>query len=275
MKNIFKRLIQACITYRHNKHNPLRLEFILSDYCNLNCKGCTHFSPVAPRHFISIELFEDNLKHISAVVSKNIKDFYIIGGEPLLYPYLKEVMKLMRKYFPFGNISIFTNGILLPKMDNEFWQISKSLEIQIAITRYPIKFDYDSVINLCNINGIDYRVFGDRSLADSFFRFGLDETGSQNPRISHFKCYNRGCISVTEDKIFPCSISACSNHLNSTFGTEFEHHSKDFILIKDLKTVEQIRNLRDKPVPFCRYCVNPPVAVAYSTSKRQLSEWVN
>lgn len=275
MKNIFKRLIQAYITYRQNKHNPLRLEFILSDYCNLNCKGCTHFSPVAPRKFISIELFEDNLKHISAVVDKNIKDFYIIGGEPLLYPYLKEVMKLMRKYFPFGNISIFTNGILLPKMDNEFWQISKSLEIQIAITRYPIKFDYDSVINLCNINGIDYRVFGDRSLADSFFRFGLDETGSQNPRISHFKCYNRGCISVTEDKIFPCSISACSNHLNSTFGTDFEHHSKDFILIKDLKTVEQIRNLRDKPVPFCRYCVNPPVAVAYSTSKRQLSEWVN
>lgn len=275
MKNYIKKIYDTFLTFVHNRLNLLHLEFILSDYCNLNCKGCTHYSPVAPRKFISIELFENNLKQISAVVGKNIRDFYIIGGEPLLYPYLKEIMKIMRQYFPDGNISIFTNGLLLPKMDEEFWKISKSLDIQIALTRYPIKFDYESVINLCRINGIKIRIFGDRSLADSFFRFGLDETKSQNPRISHFKCYNRGCISVTEDKIYPCSISACSSYLNNAFGTKFEHLPNDFILIKDLKSIGQIRRLRDKPVPFCRYCVNPPEAVAYSASKREKSEWVN
>lgn len=275
MKNFIQRIINAYVTYRHNKTNPLRLEFILSDYCNLNCKGCTHFSPVAPRRFVEIGRLENNLRQISNVVDGKINEFYLIGGEPLLYPDLKKAMSLTRKYFPNGNISIFTNGLLLPKMDSEFWEIAKAGNIQIAITRYPVKFDYDAVINLCIKNGVRCKVFGDRSLADSFFRFGLDETGSQNPHISHFKCYNRGCISVTEDKIFPCSISACSSHLNNAFGTKFEHRPQDYILIKDLKSVDQIRKLRDKPVPFCRYCINPPETVAYSVSKRDKSEWVN
>ena len=275
MKNIIKRLYKAILTYRHNKLNPLRLEFILSDYCNLNCKGCTHFSPIAPRKFISLEQYEKNLKHISAVVNDYIKDFFLIGGEPLLYPELTSIMEITRKYFPEGKISIFTNGLLLPKMSCDFWSAVKKFDIQLAITRYPIKFDYDAVLALCNSLGVIYRVFGDRSLGDSFYRFGLDESKSQNPVISHFKCYNRGCISVTEDKIYPCSISACSIYLNNTFGTNFKHLPKDFIYINELKDIEQIKRLRDKPVPFCRYCVNPPDTVVYSASKRELSEWVN
>lgn len=275
MRNIFKTITSAIATYRRNKKNPLRLEFILSDYCNLNCKGCTHFSPVAPRDFLPVERFESNARHISAVVADEVMDIYLIGGEPLLYPYLKEVMVTARKYFPKQRISIFTNGLLLPKMDEVFWNLCKSLDIVIAMTRYPVKFDYDAAIDLCRHHRVNYNIFGDRSMADSFFRFGLDESRSQNPVISHFKCFNRGCISVTADKIFPCSISACSGYLNKAFGTEFTHRPADFICISELKDISEIRRLRDKPVPFCRYCVNPPRTVPYSASKREISEWVD
>lgn len=275
MKNIFKTIGSAFVTYRRNRKSALRLEFILSDYCNLNCKGCTHFSPVAPREFLSVGRFEDNARHISVAVADKVSDIYLIGGEPLLYPYLKEVMVIARRYFSQQRISIFTNGLLLPKMDSDFWELCKSLEMVIAMTRYPVKFDYDAAIEICRSHGVEYSIFGDRSAHGSFFRFGLDQSRSQNPFIAHFKCFNRGCISVTADKIFPCSISACSDHLNRAFGTEFRHMPGDFIYISELKDAEQIRRLRDKPVPFCRYCVNPPSAVPYSASKRDVSEWVD
>ena len=160
-------------------------------------------------------------------------------------------------------------------MDKVFWNTCRSCNINIAITRYPIKFDYDAAIRRCESENVKYSVFGDRSLSNSFFRFGLDETKSQNKYISHFKCYNRGCISIVGDKIFPCSISACINHLNNKFGTSFKHEKSDFIYVKDVKHITQIKSLRDRPVPFCRYCVLPPVIVEYGPSKREKSEWID
>lgn len=256
-------------------YDPIRLEFILTDYCNLNCKGCTHYSPVAPKEFTTIQSLKNNMSHISSFIKKGIKDIYLIGGETLLYPDIIESMIIARKYFPESNIFIFTNGILLPKMTDEFWVHCKKLKIQIAITRYPINFDYDILMDLCNQKGITASVFGDREQKNSFFKFSLDITKSQNKYISHLKCYNRGCITVVDDKIYPCSISACVKHLNNAFGMRFEHLDSDYIYVKDLKSISQLKKLRNKPVPFCSYCINPPVTTNYGRSKRIKEEWMN
>jgi ABC-2 type transport system ATP-binding protein len=42
-----------------NKKRPsLRFDVHLADHCNLNCKGCYHFSPLAPEKFLDIEQYE-------------------------------------------------------------------------------------------------------------------------------------------------------------------------------------------------------------------------
>ena len=253
---------------------PLRLEFVLTDYCNLNCKGCTHYSPLAPKEFESIDRLEANAARIARAVGDAIPIVYLIGGEPLLYPQLPEAMEILRRNFPKAEIKLFTNGIALPKMSDEFWQACKSTDTVVAITRYPIRVDYDAIAELCRSKGVKVEFFGDRSEKGSFFHFALDPEKKQNPHLSHFKCYNRGCVSVVGDKIYPCSISACVGHLNKACGTSFEHKKGDWIDIADLRSVEQIRQLRDKPVPFCGYCINPPGTTDYGPSRRERSEWV-
>ncbi len=93
--------------------------------------------------------------------------------------------------------------------------------------------------------------------------------------MSHFKCYNRGCVSVVGNKVYPCSISACVGHLNAACGTEFTHEKGDYIPLDQLTHVDQIRRLRDRPVPFCGYCINPPDTTTYGPSRREATEWVN
>ena len=38
-----------------------QIRFIVDivDHCNLNCKGCGHFSPLASKSFLDIETFEN------------------------------------------------------------------------------------------------------------------------------------------------------------------------------------------------------------------------
>lgn len=271
---MIRKLVHAARTWIRHKREPLRLEFVLTDYCNLNCKGCTHYSPLAPKEFADFDQLTRSMNHLGSIADGKIRHAYLIGGEPLLYPRLTDAMAALRKAFPKAKLYIFTNGIALPKMSDEFWAECRKLRYIIAITRYPINFDYDAAIERCRHEDVECQVFGDRSLADSFFRFALDPEGRQDPKMSHFKCYNFGCLSVMGDRLFPCSISACVSHLNRACETHFKHTPADWLNVEQITSVDQIKALRDRPVPFCRHCILPPATVKYGPSRREACEWM-
>ena len=275
MKSIFKKISNVVRTVQVHRRMPLRLEFILSDYCNLNCKGCTHYSPLAVKEFEPIDTLLRDAEHLGRTVGNDIDAVYLIGGETLLYPWLPEAMDIMRRHFPTSKISLFTNGILLPKMDDAFWEAARRNNIVIAITIYPIPFDYDSAKAICDKQDTTYEIFDDRSVEGSFLRFSLDPAKRHNARLAHFKCFNRGCISVVNGKIYPCSISACVKHLNRACATDFKHLPGDMLNVADITDVKQIKTLRDRPVPFCGYCNPSPTVTPYGPSKHDKQEWVD
>lgn len=268
------RITRALRTIFEKATKPLHIEFNLTDYCNLNCKGCSHYSPLAPAEFEPLMELEHSMAKISAAKNSDIiKGVYLIGGETLLYPQLTEAMSLARKYFPWAKISIFTNGLLIPKMSEEFWSSARETHTVIALTRYPVKFDYDRVEEICREKGVDIEVFGDRGEEGTFFKLPLDPEKKQNGRISHFKCISHGCITVDHGKIFPCSQAACVGHLNKKCGTDFRWEKGDYIPVDDLRNAKEIKRLRDRPVPFCGYC-KPIATVDYGPSRRTADEWI-
>lgn len=265
---------RAWQTVRAKKRQPLHIEFNLTDYCNLNCKGCTHYSPIAPAEFQKLESLEREMRHLAGIKNADIiKEVYLIGGETLLYPHLNKAIEYASKYFPDKKISIFTNGLLLPKMDEEFWTLCRRGNCTIALTRYPIKFDYDKMENLCREKGVNVEVFGDRGEDNSFFRLPLDPGKRQRGRLRHFQCMSFGCLTIDGGKIFPCSQAACVGHLNRRFGSNFRWEEGDYLEVEKIKDAREILKLRNRPVPFCRYCRKHEV-VSYGPSTRSSSEWI-
>ncbi len=276
MSNLITKLVKVVRLIHQRRTTPLRLELNLTQACNLNCCGCTHYSPLAPADdAVSLEVIERTLKHLSEVKGINkVESLYLIGGETLLYPHLEEVIALVRRYFPKVPVSLFTNGIMLPKMKDSFWQACQKYHIAIDITRYPIKIDYNALFALVKSKGVMVHQFADRNDEYSFFRFPLDPAKRQSVRRAHLTCFNYGCLSIIGDRLYPCSISACIELLNNRYGTNFEHKKGDYLSIDEITDVKQIYRLRNRPVPFCAYCMKP-VPTTYSTSRREQSEWVN
>lgn len=271
---MIKKLKRAFRTIRERRAKPLHVEFNLTDHCNLNCKGCSHFSPLAPAEYQPLEELETSMEFVSrAEGAEKIEGVYLIGGETLLYPRLKEAMGLARKYFPGAKISIFTNGILIPKMDGEFWEVCRQTGSVIAVTRYPLRFDYERAETICRDKGIGVEVFGDRGVEDTFFRLPLDSRKRQRGWLSHFRCGSFGCITIDNGKIFPCPQAACVGHLNRRFGTDFRWEPGDYIAVEDLKDVKELMRLRNRPVPFCKYCLRWE-PTKYGPSKRAAEEWI-
>ena len=64
------------------------LEFHVADHCNLNCKYCTHYSPLVEKPvFTDYERFEADFRQLKKLII-DIGVIRIVGGEPLLNPEL-------------------------------------------------------------------------------------------------------------------------------------------------------------------------------------------
>lgn len=259
--------------WRAKRSEPLRVEFVVTDHCNLNCRGCTHYSPIVPEEYADHDQLLRSMEHIAAACGDSLEEVYLIGGETLLYPRLCEAMRAMRCVFPSQRIYVFTNGLLLPRMSEEFWKTVVDERVIIAMTRYPVKFDYDAAEQLCRDRGAQLEVFADRSGSFTFFRNPLDPSKRQNGRLRHFKCFNSTCLSVVGSRLYPCSISGCVSHLNRRFGTSFTHCKGDYIEVSDIRSASQLRRLRNNPTPFCSYCCKPQER-PHAISRREAEEWV-
>ena len=118
--------------------DKLKFEVHVCEHCNLNCKGCYHFSPLAKEEFLDVVEWENDCKRLSILFDREMEFISLMGGEPLLHPKICDLLKITRKYFDIGDVSIITNGILLLDMDDDFWNTCRENNVTIRQTKYPI-----------------------------------------------------------------------------------------------------------------------------------------
>ena len=123
-----------------------KIRFIVDivDHCNLNCKCCGHFSPLAPKGFLDINTFERDLKRLHELLYGHIHCFELMGGESLLHPRLYDFIFLTAKYVT-GEKYLCTNGVLLSSKPDEFYQLCAETDTIISITMYPIDLNWDEI----------------------------------------------------------------------------------------------------------------------------------
>ena len=112
------------------------LEYHIVDHCNLNCAGCSHFSPLAEPWFVKLEDFEKEWKEVADCGLK-IKRIRILGGEPLLHPELGHMLEYVRGLFPDSDVNVVTNGILLKQKKEELLPIFIKNDISLTTSCYP------------------------------------------------------------------------------------------------------------------------------------------
>lgn len=254
-------------------------EVHLTDHCNLNCQSCDNFSPLAEETFLDKKVFNDDFKQLSKIAEKSIKKIRLLGGEPLLHPFINYFLKTSRKYFPKAEIYLTTNGIKLSKMPKAFWEACKDNDIIIEVTYYPIDISKDKIKELASTYNVSIVAFDntDKKLKTSY-RNPIKENKKGNAKENYNLCYQRGrCMSLKDGKIYPCTCVPNVCHFNKYFNKNLEVTEKDCIDIYKVKNVKEIENFLDSAIPFCAYCdvKGRTSGKTWGTSKREIGEWLN
>ena len=253
--------------------DKLFFEVDLARHCNLNCRGCLHYSPLTEPQFLNIEIFHKDIKRIHEIFGQNVARVMFIGGEPLLCPNIADFIKLTRRYFLDSVILIITNGTLTHKMSEEFWKICKECDVTFYLSQYPINIDYFEINNFILEKGIKSEMaplFNGR-----FFVWPFDFSGNQNPKESFINCLSANkCITLRDGKLSTCGTIAYIDTFNDCFKTNMLPTDEDYIDIYKTDSAEEILKFLAKPVPFCRFCdVSHRHDIAWGRSKKEISEW--
>lgn len=222
------------------------LDVHILDHCNLKCNHCAHYCHlIKEENFLSVEQLEQDMCELSKKIFFRI--IRLMGGEPLLHPKLSDMLKLTRKYYPYTDIRIVTNGILLPAMDETFWDTMRKYHITVDISKYPILGNkFSELLDLIDDNRVR---LGHVNLCKRFYDKVNDE-GSVDKEKAYAVCASRMNLNLWNSKIYTCQ--ACYRDYYNKIYNKNVLLPKGYDIYKT--TGKELYNAFGKPDEACRHC---------------------
>ncbi len=234
---------------------------ILTNQCNLNCAYCVYACDLNPDpYFITIKELQHTLSLMKQKLP-SLRTIFLSGGDPFMHPLILQICKTIRDFFPYTELCIFTNGLLLNKIsDADIIDLTKNLNINIVTSLYP------SINNLEEYKKQDKR-FKEID-AKLFYQFShlyfiktnykYDDKTDVSEKIINDQ-FNTTChgtltkynnlITIYRNKILVCCGEV--GYLNNNKDVD----KNDLLDLNTLSDEQEIINFCEKPHNICKACV--------------------
>ncbi len=232
------------------------LEMNIVYQCNLNCKGCAHFSNICENKIVELEKFESDLNLVAKKF--NLYNFRLLGGEPLLHPQIDRIVEISRNILKKSRIIIVTNGLMIDKLNENVLKKISECNVIISISLYePTYKKIDKILSILKNNNINYLI------NDDFFR-KIDVIKTFHTRLSDVRnvdgynankiCSGRFCRFLRDGKISKCYYPLLIDILNKKYGINFQVTEDDYIELDSIKNGWDAIEKMNGDIPFCEYC---------------------
>ncbi len=239
-------------------------QITITERCTLRCKKCAHgCSAVDNSTAIDLSL-EQVFKSADYFFSKVdfIKEFVLIGGEPLLYRELPQAIQYIGENYrkQIGTYTITTNGTIVP--NEEVLQMCKKYNVLFRISNYSyqiprLKKVYQQLMDTLNRHGISF-ILGKADI--EWMDYGFDYVKREmdaDGLIRVFDACKTPCREIRENRFYFCVMArSVSDNLNFHVG---EQDYLDFLKLDETEykkeVLEYSLGYSDKGyLDMCRYC---------------------
>lgn len=227
------------------------MEIHAAEHCNLNCKNCSMFCGLVETcDFPCYQEFEEGIKQLKNFFP-HIKKFRIIGGEPLLNPELDKYIRLIRNVYPYTDLRLISNGILVTKMSDQLIQTIIDNDVTFIVTQYiSLKHSIDEINRFLSKTGIRYIV----TEAVLEFQKIYNALGDSDIDENFYRCHWKGsCATMYGTKIATCYVPFVIHYLSDKFNLAIEETGKIDLMEEGLTAQEIIKRMHT-PFDMCRYC---------------------
>jgi hypothetical protein len=229
----------------------LSLECHITDHCNLKCRQCCSLSPFLPPYNVAPEELRRDLLLARRVLAPAI--FKLVGGEPLLHPQLLDCLRVARASDIAPIISITTNGLLLGKMPEEFWELLDAMTLSV----YPQPRLPDQLMSYIHAQTDKYNIGLNIKRQDQFQYMTVEAPHGDARRTKEIfqTCWLRHrCHVLRAGRFYLCTRPA---HFD-TFYQVRDFSEQDGVVLDDSpELVERLRAYLESEAPLksCELCL--------------------
>lgn len=250
----------------HDKMVYINLcQICLTERCTLKCKDCAHGCYAVDIKSNDDMTLDRAKKTVDCFFGKIgfISEFVLIGGEPLLYKNLAEMIEYVGENYKdkIGVLGITTNGTIIP--DNKVLDYSRKYHVLYRISNYinsipQLARQHDRLINKFKEYDIDY-ILGKPE--EEWFDYGFGHYRDKDDSVMLIKKFDRcntPCREIRDDKLYFCVMArSASDNLKMNIGKE------DYLLLSSLSDdyngysimTEYNLGYSDKGyLDMCQYC---------------------
>jgi len=247
------------------------LEYVethLVDHCNMNCCGCSHFSPLAEPTFADLDVFARDMASLARLF-RSIRTIRLMGGEPLLHPQVDQFLVCARNLFPRSRIHLVTNGVLLADEPESFWAACRENRVMLKLTVYPpMEARANTCVELCRKNGVRLVVTYTKR-----FCVWLNGKGDSPVNATFTLCRKTlYCPVLREGRLYACATAAYADFYNKRFGPMLPQDGGLALDKKDL-TGREVLAWLNKPVALCRYCAIEKGEAPWRNGVAKAGDW--
>jgi hypothetical protein len=198
MKHVYRRV--------EGRIQNSKVEINVAEHCNLSCRGCSHLSPVMPKAFVDPAEVQADL---STLARHYQVDFVrLLGGEPLLHPDLLAVIAAVRASGVGERVCVVTNGLLLLRMDVDFWRAVDRVDISMYPDRSPGASQLAEMKELARAHAVELRPTRVDQFRESYSEIRNDDPGLVERIYSSCKIvHDLRCHTVAHGVFYRCPQS--------------------------------------------------------------------
>ncbi|MGW8392451.1 radical SAM protein [Pseudoduganella sp. HUAS MS19] len=190
-----------------------KLEMHLAHHCNLRCAGCSHFSNYRGGAAVTFAQGGPWIEAWAARVEPI--HFTFLGGEPLLNPELPQFLRLAHSVWPFSNLRLTSNGLLLDRWGAPLWEVLAETNTRLTISIHSREPRYLELLEPRLVHasaeakayGVHYET---RDSVNGWYRLyrgtGRDMLpfDDGNPKASWNACENKHCVTLQDNALWKC-----------------------------------------------------------------------
>lgn len=259
-----------CLDVSEGKTDILpQVEMHIVDGCNLNCRGCTHYSPIFDNS--KFPNFSERVQDILKLKDKvdYIRRFYILGGEPFLNPDIAKYAEIVRKVLPASRITIVSNGILIPSIEDDILKRISNANVEISISEYkPTHAVIDKITDKLKNNKVKYEI----REYEIKQKFNIPLTSNIDTKFPQL-CISNGCVTIWNGKIARCPSLMYIDELNARFGLNLPNEG--IYDLNDIVGGTDLINKMNEKVPLCNHCVKNEIEWQVCGKKAVVEDFVS
>lgn len=226
-----------------------KVEMHLVDYCNLNCRGCTHFSPLFDTVLPDFSKKMEDIKKLKKKIPYVLL-FSMLGGEPFLNPDIVLYIKEIRKIFPHTRMNIVTNGLLIPGLSDNIFRCILENEVEVSISEYRTTHKIiGSIVEKLQSYGIAYNIRPYEEKQKFIKPLSLSDNS-----VYPNKCISEGCVNIWNGKIARCPTLMYIEQFNNKFNQNLP--DEGIMQLDHCPSGSELVRILQRTVPLCKHCIN-------------------